>query len=155
MKEKRTMPTRLYFDLAAVTELAVHAVLAERSLATDDERADDIQPRPALRLYRTDGDVYLRTSGSFTQEDLARSRRCTARTITAHALTTPCVQPPDRHHPVVLALLQPEHQPLIDQLHAGLADGADLVAVDPLTNSVGVGRRRWRIARALAGRPQH
>jgi hypothetical protein len=65
------------------------------------------------------------------------------------------VQPPDRRHPVVLALLQPEHQPLIDRLQAGLAVGAHIVAVDPLTNTVGVGRRRRRIARALAGRPHH
>ena len=149
------MPTRLYFDLAAVAELAVHAVLADHTVPTDQERAKHIQPQPGLWLYRTGGDVYLSSNGGVTAHDLVMGRRCTVRTSAAHALTTPFVQPPDRHHAVVLALLQPEHQPLIDQLQAGLAAGAHHVAVDPLINTVGVGRRRRRVARALAGRPQH
>lgn len=142
------MPARLYFDLATVAQLAVHAVLADRTIPTCGEIADNIEPRPALWFYRSAGRAWLCSNGVVTSHDVAMGRQFAVAAHRTDALTTPCVQPPDRKHPAVFALLRPEHRPLIDVIRTALADGATSLGIDPLTNTLAVGRRRQRQHRA-------
>ena len=145
------MPSRMYFDLATVTELTIHAILADRTVPTGEDLANHTDPQPALWFYRSPGGIYLASNGVTTSHDIAMGRPYTVRANPADALTTPCVRPPHRRRPTVLPLLRPKGQSLIDLLYRGVAGGANVVALDPLTNTVGVGRRRRRVARALAG----
>ena len=136
------MPTRLYFDLAAVTQHARHAFLADHNVGTRHDAGNN--PGPALWFYRSCGLVMLSGSGRRTELEIAFRELPAVQAQPRDALTTPAVRPPSLRERAVLPLLDPDGRSLFDLLCAGLAAGRQWAMLDPQTLTLGVGRRRHR-----------
>ncbi len=138
---------RLRFDLAAVLELACHAVASP----AHDAPTGDRPAGPALLLV-ADHAVYLAGNGrpALPPAD-GRSSEYPMRVVFAEGLG-PAVTWRDRVHAtgteqdlrVGLPLRQPAHRPLIDQLHACAAHGHDTLILILSCGQISIASGRCR-----------
>jgi hypothetical protein len=145
------VPNRLYFDLAAVTHHARHAILADHNDPTRHEIGNHT-PDPALWFYRSCGSVMLAGNGRRTKFEIGCRDLMAVNAQPHDALTTPAVRPPSLRDRAVLPLLDADGRSLFDLLCAGLAADRQWAMLDPQTLTLGVGRRRTRTPKPRAGR---